>query len=92
MNYSLSEKAIILLDSLEGLEYKHKAAILFRAGKPENLFDICLRHGNALNGIIDEAKIKTVFAAFDEDYAEYTLEKYEKEPAETKVSALPSVV
>lgn len=79
MNYSLSEKAIILLDSLEGLEYKHKAAILFRAGKPENLFDICLRRGNALNGIIDEAKIQTVFAAFDEDYAEYTLEKYEKE-------------
>ncbi|HBK01510.1 MAG TPA: DNA-protecting protein DprA, partial [Clostridiales bacterium] len=78
MDYSLSEKAIFLLDSLEGLEYKHKAAILERAGKPENLFDMRIRGGDALTGIMDEAKIKTVFAAFDEDYAEYTLEKYEE--------------
>ena len=77
-NYSISEKAIIILDSLEGLEYKHKVAILSTVNNPENLLDNRRFKIEALTGIIDESKLKTVIAAFDEDYIEYTLKKYDE--------------
>ena len=68
MRLTLAEKAIVLIDSLEGLEYKHKKSILSFLSKPELLFSTSAEVKKCIASILGENRAKTLFAAITPEY------------------------
>lgn len=68
MKLSLSEKAIVLIDSLEGLEYKHKRKILEELGVPEKLFSASDETKDKIARFLGESRVKTLFTAVTPEY------------------------
>ena len=78
MEYTKDELALILLDSIMGLEHKNKSAVVSRLGSPSEAFSDKAKLKSALSSVLDEGKVKTVTAAFDDGYCKFLLEKYQK--------------
>ena len=85
--YTKDELAIIVLDSMLGIEYKHKINILAAVKRPSDLFDKEAA-GRVAFSVIGENKANTVASAFNDDYAGFILEKCEKRGTKviTKIS------
>lgn len=79
MKYTLRETAVIILDSVLGLEYNNKRTIFNEFPNAEELFEGSDRLKNALNGILGESKANTVFHSLtDKDYRDFVLQGLEK--------------
>ena len=78
MNYTKDQLAVILLDSMLGLEYKNKKRILDLIGTPCELFSGKPLVREAVFDTLSESKAKTVCAALDESYLDYIIAGYEK--------------
>ncbi len=78
MKYTKDELAIILTDSMMGLEYKHKKRILDGFLSPAKIFDDKQALKDAAFSVVDDSKAKTVVAAVDESYLNFVIDKYEK--------------
>lgn len=76
--YDKNELAAILLDSVEGLEYKHETAVLKSFKNPEALFTDKTAVEKVLKERLNEAKAKTVLLSLTEDYAKSIVERLEK--------------
>ena len=78
MKYTKDEFAVILLDSMMGLEYKHKKRILDCFSTPAESFDDSDAFKEAVFSVVEDSKAKTVIASTDQSYLDFVLEKYEK--------------
>jgi len=78
MRYTNDELAVILLDSMLGLEYKHKKNILDRFPSPSGIFADKEKFVNVVFDVVKESKAKTVAASFDREYLKYILDGYKE--------------
>ena len=79
MKYSDGDLALIVLDSLQGFEYKHKIKLISLVSKREVLFDCPKPVKDYLYECVGEAKARTVISALtDKDYRDFVLEGLEK--------------
>ncbi len=75
MKYTADELAVIALDSILGLEYKHKMKILEAVKRPSDLLNGAT---DVVFDVLDDSKARTVANAFGKDYTDYVVEKLEK--------------
>ena len=66
MKYSDGDLALIVLDSLQGFEYKHKIKLISLVSKREVLFDCPKPVKDYLYECVGEAKARTVISALTE--------------------------
>ncbi len=78
MNYTKDQLAIIALNSLDGLEYKHESALLNLYESPSLLFERKDEVKSFLSERIGEAKAKTVMLSLTEEYAYEAVADFEK--------------
>ena len=78
LNYDRDELAIILLDSYDGFEYKHKRAILQLYSKPEDIFLNPSRAIDYLLKEVDHRAANTLKQSINEEYLNFVLEKLSK--------------
>lgn len=77
MSYDRDELAVILLDSMMGLEYKNKIAILDRLDSPKQLFSQDDYVTEVIYSVLPESKANTVASAFNENYLNHVVTKLE---------------
>ena len=77
MSYSKDELALILLDSIIGLEYVQKKQILSFVGSPRALFDGDGLY-KALENSVKPERVATIAATFSGGYQEHVLSSLEK--------------
>ncbi len=76
--YTLSELAVLCLDALDGLEYKHERKILSLVKDPCLLFTDKNAAKEYLLACFNESKAKTVLLSLDENFAKSVVEALEK--------------
>ena len=76
--YTKDELAVIVLDSYDGLEYKHKKAILGRYEKAGDIFDNPQKVISYLLQNVDERSANTLKNSLNYEYADFILQKLEK--------------
>ena len=75
MTYDKGSLAAIVLDSLVGLEYKHKIKLLQSVRDPKELFCLPVDADEYLSSVLGQAKANTVRTALkDADYHRYVIE------------------
>lgn len=77
-NYTKDELAIILLDSYDGFEYKHKRAILDGYLKPSDLFTNPSKAIDYVNREVDSRAANTLKLSISQEYINFVLEKLDK--------------
>ena len=81
MKYTDSERAVIVLDSMLGLEYKYKIKLLSLVKEPSRLLEASKTVENYIDEAFPEGKANTVkLALFDKNYHDHVfgiIEKYE---------------
>ena len=83
IGYDKDKRAVILLDSLIGFEYKHKIKILSLVGSPSLLFEKPKAVRDYLSECAGEAKANTVLSAItDKDYEKAVFAELESVDAE----------
>lgn len=70
MKLTLEERAIVILDSLEALEYKNKVGVISLLDSLSELFSLSGEKRDALTKLLGEARVKTLLLAFGGDYEE----------------------
>ncbi len=78
MTYDKNELAIIALDSILGLEYRHKVDILSKVVKPCEFFNLTKDLEKEIEKILGSSQAKIVSKAFDESYLNHVLTFYDK--------------
>ncbi len=78
MTYDKNELAIIVLDSILGLEYKHKVKILSQVKNPSQLFEFKGNLKQEIEPILGLTQAKIVSLAFDKSYVDMVLKSLEK--------------
>ena len=78
MKYKSDELAVIVLDSYDGLEYKHKIAILGLYKNAGDIFNCCDKAVCYAQEKIDERAANTLKNSLNWEYARFVLEKLEK--------------
>lgn len=76
--YTKDELAVIVLDSYEGLEYRHKRTILEQYERPSMIFTNPEPLLNYVKTHIDERAANTIANSLDQKYVEYVVQKLEK--------------
>ena len=76
--YTRRELALLVIDSLEGFEYKHEKLLLKAVSAPENLFDFPQKAKDYLFANLSEQKAKTVMLSLNIGYAETVVDFLDK--------------
>ncbi len=76
--YTERELALIVIDSLDGLEYKHEKALIGAIGKAENLLSCPESAKRYLFKNLPEQKAKTVTLSLNREYAETVVKSLDK--------------
>lgn len=77
-SYDKDELAVILLDSYDGFEYKHKRAIIELYSKPSDLFQDNERALTYVRNNVDERAANTLKQSFSNEYLNFIIEKLNK--------------
>lgn len=82
-NYTNDELAVILLDSFQNFEYKHKSAILSLFKKPSELFSNVEKANKYISEIVGAAAANTFLRAFNgSEYKQFVLDSLYKKGVE----------
>ena len=82
-DFQKNRTAIILLDSYEGLEYRHKAAILAKYEKPGDMFDDISFAEKYIGENLGASAANTIKRSFTFAQAEYVIGKIDKKGVRT---------
>ena len=82
-DFQKNRTAIILLDSYEGLEYRHKAAILAKYEKPGDMFDDISFAEKYIDENLGASAANTIKRSFTFAQAEYVIGKIDKKGVRT---------
>lgn len=77
-DYSLNEIAIIVLDSIIELEYKHKKLLFSKFEQPKDVYSDLDKTKETVFSLFDKPLASLILSAFSEEYFKYILGKYEK--------------
>ncbi len=77
-DYTLNEVAIIVLDSIIELEYKHKKLVLSKFNEPKDILANSEKTKEIIYSLFDKPLASIINLSFSKDYFNYIVEKYEK--------------
>ena len=78
MNYTKDELAVMVLDSYDGLEYKHKKALLEKFNRPSDIFEKVEAVCDYVNENVNERAGNTLKNSLNQEYLDFILQKLEK--------------
>lgn len=81
-NYTERELAVLVLDSLDGLEYKHELKLLKSVDNPEVLLSDKSAAKKYLESVFSESKANTVLMSLTKSYAQTVVSSLEKRGVE----------
>lgn len=77
-DYSLNEIAIIVLDSIIELEYKHKKSVFSKFDEPKDVFSNSDKTKEIIYSLFERPLANVIVSSFSEVYFKHIISKYEK--------------